>query len=144
MKTTKIIDSMAKGYVIFSVLSLTYVSILGIISPQQVMDMVQVKLTNTDAISSIRGVYGGVGLTISMFLVFLLFNRPDWALSFLVIFWGSYAISRIMTIFLDGGLGDFGSNWLIIESSLFLVGSIILIVRNLVGKTTELLYSVMD
>lgn len=32
--------------------------------PQAVMDLVLVKLDNTDAYSSIRGVYGGVGIAI--------------------------------------------------------------------------------
>jgi len=131
MKTNKFLIIAIKGYVVFSILSLLYVSTLGIISPQQVMDMVKVNLTNTDAISSIRGVYGGVGMTISSFLIYLFFKKYQWALGFLTIFWGSYALSRILTIFMDGSLGDFGSNWLLIESTLFLIGIGLLISENL-------------
>jgi hypothetical protein len=144
MKTTQILEKSAKGYVLFSLLSLTYVSILGMINPQQVMDMVQVNLTNTDAISSIRGVYGGVGITISIFLIYLLFKQHQLALSFLVVFWGSYALSRVLTIFIDGSLGDFGTNWLLIESCLFFVGACLLVSMNLIRKTDEMLHSVMD
>lgn len=144
MKTTQILEKSAKGYVLFSLLSLVYVSILGILDPQQVMDMVQVSLTNTDAISSIRGVYGGVGITISCFILFLFFKKYHWALTFLVVFWGCYALSRVLTIFIDGRLGDFGTNWLLIESGLFLVGGCLLITINLLKRTDELVLSVMD
>ena len=144
MKTNQILEKSAKGYVLFSILSLIYVSILGIIDPQQVMDMVNVNLSNTDAISSIRGVYGGVGLTISFFLIYLLFKKHQWALSFLVVFWGCYAMSRVLTIMIDGSLGDFGVKWLLIESCLFFLGGSLLVSINLLKKTEELLYSVMD
>jgi hypothetical protein len=123
MNTHGILDKAAKGYTILSLLSLLYVSLLAMIAPQQVMDMVQVTLGNTDAISSIRGVYGGVGLTICFSLVFLLYHKPNWALVFLVMFWGCYAISRVMTILVEGPLGDFGSQWSLIESTLFLLGA---------------------
>lgn len=144
MKTNKIFEKTAKGYVIFSLLSLLYVSILAILSPQQVMDMVQVNLNNTDAISSIRGVYGGVGLSICSMLIFLLFKKHEWAFGFLVMFWGSYAFSRVLTILMEGNLGDFGSNWLMIESFLFIVGSGILLAKNILVKTDELIYTMVD
>lgn len=144
MKTTQILEKSAKGYVLFSLLSLAYVSILGIIDPQQVMDMVQVSLTNTDAISSIRGVYGGVGITICCFILFLFFKKHQWALSFLVGFWGCYAMSRVLTILIDGSLGDFGTNWLLIECCLFFIGACLLISINLLKKTDEMVYSFMD
>lgn len=42
------------------------------------------------------------------------------ALGFIALFWGMYAISRIMTISMEGPLGAFGSQWLVIESTLSL------------------------
>ncbi len=125
----KTIEKVKFGYLVFSVLALLYVSILGLISPHQVMEMVQVNLDNTDAISSIRGVYGGVGLTICISLIYLLLQKPDLAFAFMIMFWGAYALSRIMTIFLEGSLGDFGSNWLKIESRLFLIGIGLLFIK---------------
>lgn len=142
MKSSKILDLTSKSYVVFSLLSLIYVSLLGILDPHQVMRMVQIELTNNDAISSIRGVYGGVGLTISLFLIYLLTKNNQLALAFLVMFWGSYALSRVLTIVLDGSLGDFGSNWLIIESFLFFVGATILTCKKIIKRTDELLYEV--
>ncbi|PSL07721.1 DUF4345 domain-containing protein [Cecembia rubra] len=144
MKSNKIFERTTKVYVIFSLLSLLYVSIMALFSPQQVMDMVQVNLNNTDAISSIRGVYGGVGISISSMLIFLLFKKHEWAFGFLVMFWGSYAISRVLTILLEGNLGDFGSNWLMIESFLFIVGAGILLAKNIFTKTDELIYTMID
>ncbi|MGD1847560.1 MAG: DUF4345 family protein, partial [Salibacteraceae bacterium] len=37
-------------------------------------------------------------------------------LGFLILFWGAYAISRLITLIADGPLGDFGSQWLLMES----------------------------
>jgi hypothetical protein len=37
------------------------------------------------------------------------------SLALLGIFWGLYAVSRILTILADGSLGAFGNQWLAIE-----------------------------
>jgi hypothetical protein len=105
----------------FSILSIAYVSIVSMIDPQGTMDLVQVSLPNNDSISSIRGIYGGVGLAITFSLVYLLLRNLTMALSFLSMFWGFYAISRLITLIVDGPLGDFGTQWLIIESVFCLI-----------------------
>lgn len=89
--------------------------------PQAVMDLVQVKLYTTDAYSSIRGVYGGVGIATLSVLLYLAFTDRKAALGFIALFWGMYAVSRHMTISMEGSLGAFGSQWLMIESTLSLV-----------------------
>lgn len=109
-------------YIGFSILSLLSVSLMALFDPQSVMDLVGVKLGNTDALSSIRGVYGGVGITICLSLVYLLLFYPEKGAAFLSIFWGAYALSRLITLVSDGPLGDFGNQWLVIESCLSLVG----------------------
>lgn len=111
-----------KAYVIFSLISLTYVSLLSMFQPQATMDLVHVELNNNDAISSIRGIYGGVGLSIALSLIFLFKKNMHYALTYLVLFWGLYAVSRLVTILLDGPLGSFGSQWLLIELILCLIG----------------------
>jgi len=126
MTTEVIFRSASKGFILFSAFSLGYVALLGIINPQGVMDLVGVKLPNTDAISSIRGIYGGVGFTLVTLLVYLAFYQTTKGLSFLSLFWGSYALSRIITWFSDGALGEFGTNWLVIESVMCLVGILLL------------------
>ncbi|MCU0358886.1 MAG: DUF4345 domain-containing protein [Cyclobacteriaceae bacterium] len=126
--TTKIIYLTAsKGFILFSAFSLGYVALLAIINPQSVMDLVGVKLPNTDAISSIRGIYGGVGITLVLLLLYLAFFQTIKGLSFLSLFWGSYALSRIITWFSEGALGEFGTNWLVIESIMCLIGILLLI-----------------
>ena len=109
-------------YLGFSMLSLLSVSVMALFDPQSVMDMVRVNLNNNDAISSIRGVYGGVGITICLSILYLLIRHPYQGSGFLSIFWGSYAFSRLITMISDGPLGDFGNQWLMIETVMALIG----------------------
>jgi len=125
MKTKTLLPIASKGFIIFSALSLLSVSIMAFNNPQDVMDLVQVQLTNTDAYSSIRGVYGGVGLTICISLLYLLKNNVKLALAFLSLLWGFYALSRTITILMEGTLGNFGTQWLVIESMLCIIGSML-------------------
>lgn len=119
MPTPFFLRRTAQGFILLSALSLLSVSMMAFTSPQAVMDLVQVQLTNTDAFSSIRGVYGGVGLTLVISLVYLLRTDVSKALAFLCLLWGFYALSRTITIFAEGALGAFGRQWLVLESVLF-------------------------
>lgn len=125
MNKTKIINIVSAVFIAFSAFSLLMVSLMAIANPQSVMDLVQVKLPNNDSYSSIRGIYGGVGLVIIVQLVYLLVKDRKKALAFLSLFWGAYALSRLITIMAEGPLGDFGSQWLKIES-VFCILSIVL------------------
>jgi hypothetical protein len=116
MKAQKLILQISRGYVILSALSLLSVSIMAFQNPQAVMDLVAVKLDNNDAFSSIRGVYGGVGVTLFIALLYTMRKNIQESLGLLVILWGLYALSRIITIFNEGELGNFGFQWLTIES----------------------------
>ena len=120
MKTTKTIQLAAQGVILLSACSFLSVSLMAFANPQSVMDLVQVQLTNTDAFSSIRGVYGGVGLALSISLLYLMLKDVPKGLALLSLLWGFYALSRIITLFTEGPLGAFGTQWLTIEASLFL------------------------
>jgi hypothetical protein len=109
-------------YMLLSLLALFAFSLMALLSPQSVMDFVQVKLPNTDALSSIRGVYGGVGITICLSLVYLFLLHPEKGAAFLSVFWGAYAFSRLITMVSDGPLGDFGNQWFLIESFMGILG----------------------
>lgn len=109
----------------FSAFSLGYVALLSLFSPQATMDMVSIALPNTDAISSIRGIYGGVGLVITIQLVYLLLKDYHKGLLFLSLFWGAYATSRLITIVSDGPLGVFGTQWITIESVFCLIAIVL-------------------
>ncbi len=126
-KTTRIVS---KIYIGFSIFSLGYVSILSMYSPQATMDLVQTTLPNNDAISSIRGIYGGVGLVITITLVYLLLRDIKKGLLFLALFWSAYAISRLVTISVDGALGDFGTQWIVIESTLGILAVLLFLLQN--------------
>lgn len=90
------------------------------------MDLVQVQLPNNDAYSSIRGVYGGVGFTITAVIVYTLFKSRKKGLAFIALLWGAYAVSRLITIAAEGSLGSFGQQWLMIESTLCLISLLLL------------------
>src|SRR6187551_216650 len=125
----KTITLISRGFILLSSLSLLSVSIMAFCDPQSVMKLVNTTLNNTDAYSSIRGVYGGVGLTIVICLLYLLRNNIMYALGFLTLLWGLYAVSRTITIFAEGALGTFGTQWLITESILFVIAFILLIMN---------------
>lgn len=134
MKTLQLYSIIARGFIFISLLSLAYVALLALVNPQSVMNLVGVTLPNTDAISSIRGIYGGVGITLCIALVYLGVYHVKEGLAFLSIFWGSYAVSRLITSFVDGALGEFGSTWIVIEGFFCLLG-IVLLVLNKKFKT---------
>ncbi len=121
MKKEKVIRVLSGVFIGFSALSLLSVSLMAFGNPQSVMDLVAVKLENNDAYSSIRGVYGGVGLTIVISLFYLLRKHAQMALGFLVMLWGFYAISRMITVFSEGALGAFGTQWMITETVFCLI-----------------------
>ena len=121
MKTSKFLQLASQGFILLSALCLLSVSLLAFSSPQAVMDLVAVQLNNNDAYSSIRGVYGGVGLTLFISLLYLVRQNFQQGLAFLSLLWGLYAVSRIITIFTEGALGAFGNQWLITEGVFFLI-----------------------
>jgi hypothetical protein len=126
MKRNQFINVASVSMILISALMLLSVSLMAFASPQGVMDLVQVKLPNTDAYSSIRGVYGGVGLTIVITLVYLAFKDVRKGLMLLFLFWGFYAFSRFMTMITEGALGDFGNQWILIEATFSLLCMILL------------------
>ncbi|MBJ6119238.1 DUF4345 domain-containing protein [Pontibacter sp. BT310] len=121
MKTQRTIALASKGFILLSALSLLSVSVMAFANPQSVMDLVHVQLNNTDAFSSIRGVYGGVGMTLFLSLIYLMLRDTQSGLLFLCLLWGFYALSRTITIFSEGALGDFGNQWLMTESVFFVL-----------------------
>lgn len=121
MKKNKFLNISVISFLSFSAFAVLLVSLMAIQNPQAVMDLVQVQLPNNDAYSSIRGVYGGVGLTIFIVLLYSILRNKKQGLTFAALFWGSYALSRILTILLEGPLGGFGSQWLFIETLLCLI-----------------------
>ena len=123
----KFLSAAGYFYIGFSALALGFVSLLSIADPQETMNLVQVQLGNNDAISSIRGIYGGVGLAIVISLLYLMFRDLKLGIIFLVMFWGFYALSRLMTIQMDGALGDFGNQWIVTESVMCVFGMLLLI-----------------
>ncbi len=129
MRTTKLVHLASTGLILLSAASLLSVSFMAFANPQSVMDLVQVQLNSNDAFSSIRGVYGGVGLALGISLLYLMLKDTGKGLAFLCLLWGFYAASRIITIFVEGSLGDFGTQWLIIESVLFGLAAGLLLAR---------------
>ncbi|QJD81657.1 DUF4345 domain-containing protein [Spirosoma rhododendri] len=126
MNIKLITKRVGQGYILLSALAILSVSLMAFSNPQSVMDLVQVQLPNPDAFSSIRGAYGGVGLTLFISLLYLMLREVPKGLAFLSLLWGLYALSRIMTIVSQGALGSFGRQWLLIESILCLTALVLL------------------
>ena len=59
-------------------------------------------------------------------LTYLLITKIIMAIRFLTLFWFSYAVSRLITILVDGPLGEFGNQWLTIETAFFVLGAVLL------------------
>ena len=137
MRTQQILKQAAQVFILLSAMALLSVSILAFFNPQLVMDLVSVKLTNTDAFSSIRGVYGGVGLTLFITLIYLMLNDIAKGLAFLSLLWGFYALSRTITIFAEGALGAFGQQWLFIESIFCLIAIVLLLAKRKVDHSLK-------
>ena len=134
MNTTKMLVFASKAFILLSALSLLSVSLMAFANPQSVMDLVHVQLNNTDAFSSIRGVYGGVGLALFISLLYLMVKDTQKGLLFLCLLWGFYALSRTITIFMEGALGDFGKQWLTIETLFFVVASVLFFLQRKTHK----------
>lgn len=134
MNAKNIIKTSTRIYIGASIFALGFVALQSLFNPQLTMDLVSTTLPNTDAMSSIRGIYGGAGLAIVSLLMYLLFRDLSKGLMFLAIFWGAYAISRLLTIWLDGPLGAFGSKWLVIESILCFIAIALSVLSIKVGK----------
>lgn len=134
MKKEKLVRIATIAFIVFSAFCLLMVSLMAFVNPQSVMDLVSVKLTNNDAYSSIRGIYGGVGMTIVFSLLYLIRNHVKEALLFLTLLWGLYAISRLITILAEGPLGEFGNQWIVTET-VFCAIAIILLKYNRKLKT---------
>jgi hypothetical protein len=117
----KIKEILSQFFVVFSALSILAVSIMAFDDPQAVMDLVHVRLPDPDAFSSIRGVYGGAGFAIVISLLFSFRKYTENALGFLSLLWGFYALSRFITIYKEGPLGEFGNLWIKAESLLFVI-----------------------
>lgn len=115
-------------------LGIGMVSIMAFINPQSVMDLVGVSLPNTDAYSSIRGVYGGAGMAICIALVYLAISNQKMGLLFVALLCGLYALSRTITIYAEGSLGEFGQQWLVIESSMCIVASLLYYLKSMPEK----------
>ncbi len=130
MKSEKLLILASQTFIALSALSIAYVSVMAIADPQKVMSLVNVELNNTDAYSSIRGVYGGVGLTLTVSLIYLCLRNVRMGLGFLSILWGCYALSRLTTMMIEGPLGEFGRQWLTIESLFTLIAVTLLAALN--------------
>ncbi|WP_266367333.1 DUF4345 domain-containing protein [Tellurirhabdus rosea] len=115
-------------------LGIFMVAVMAFQSPQAVMDLVQVKLTTTDAYSSIRGVYGGAGLSISVMLVYLGIRRPKEGLAFVALITGLYALSRWITAQVEGPLGAFGQQWIVIEGAICVLSLLVLALWQRAGR----------
>lgn len=129
MKTNKLLETATWIIVAISALGTLSVSLMALVDPVGVMALVHTPLDNTDAFSSIRGVFGGVGLMLAATMVWIFRRDRTAGVGFLALFWGNYALCRALTIAMDGPLGDFGNRWIGIESTLAVLALVVYLLR---------------
>ncbi len=137
MKNNRIIDIATWAIVLISALGTLSVSLMALVDPQGVMAMVHTPLDNTDAYSSVRGVFGGVGLTLAAIMVWVFRRDRTAGLGFIALFWGNYALCRALTIAMDGPLGAFGGQWIVIGTMLALAALALYVVRKRAVKVHQ-------
>ncbi len=131
MDRKKIIQILSFAAMGLSILGIAMVAFMAFNDPKAVMALVNTNLDNTDAYSSIRGVYGGAGLTIAIAMFYGMLKNMKIALGFTALLWGLYALSRIITSIVDGPLGAFGTQWVYTETFLFIVcGTLFMLNKN--------------
>ena len=109
MKQRKFLQTLPTILLGISSLAILSVSLMAFADPRAVMALVQVELNNNDALSSVRGVFGGVGITLFVLLLWIWRKDRRAAIGSLALLWGLYAFSRALTVLVDGPLGDFGT-----------------------------------
>jgi len=129
MKTNKLLDTATWSIVVTSAVGTLSVSLMALVDPRGVMALVHTPLTNTDAFSSIRGVFGGVGFMLAAAMVWIFRRDRTAGVGFLALFWGNYALCRALTIVMDGPLGDFGNQWIGIETTLAVLSTVVYVLR---------------
>jgi hypothetical protein len=73
-------------------------------------------------------------MAIFVALVYLLTYNQKLGLLFVALLCGLYALSRIITIYAEGSLGDFGQQWLVIESSMCVMALLLYYLRAMADK----------
>lgn len=129
MKSNKFLNMATWAVVAISAMGTLSVSIMALFDPRAVMAMVNTPLDNTDALSSVRGVFGGVGITLAAIMVWVFRRDRTTAMGFIALFWGNYALCRALTIAMDGPLGAFGSQWIMIEATLAGCAALVYVLR---------------
>lgn len=129
MKNHRSLELATWGLVIVSALGVLSVSLSALFDPKGVMALVHTPLDNTDAYSSVRGVFGGVGITLAAIMVWVFRRDRTATVGFIALFWGNYALCRALTIAVDGPLGDFGNRWIGIESALAVCALVVYALR---------------
>lgn len=116
MKTRQTVKLFLQAFILFSILNLLTWSVIPFMSLQAIRNLVTIRLPDTTALSSIRGVYGGMGLTLFISLLYLQFTNLRHSLAILCLLSGVVALSPIIITFSEGTLGAFSSQWLLTES----------------------------
>lgn len=130
MENNKFLEVATWIIVAISALGTLSVSLMALFDPKGVMALVHTPLENTDAYSSIRGVFGGVGITLALVMVWVFRRDRTAAVGFIALFWGNYALCRALTIAMDGPLGDFGNQWIGIEATLAFAALVLFALRS--------------
>ncbi|HWJ29652.1 MAG TPA: DUF4345 family protein [Flavisolibacter sp.] len=137
MKQIRIINISTILLVSFSATAILMASIMIFFHHQRVMNVLKVNLPGAYTRSFMLALYGIVGLAAGLSMIYIFIKNQRKGLSFLTLLWGFYAASRLMTILFNGSLNDFG-RWLFIDSMLFMVSVVLLLMQPERKSATDL------
>lgn len=83
--------------------------------PSELLAVVGIPLDNPSALSSIRGIYGGLHIAFGAMMLWSLLKNPSVALLFVVIYTGGFTLGRWTAFALDGQPNAFVTTWMFVE-----------------------------
>lgn len=119
-------SALTKIFLIIIALAFLNIGVQAFNNPQSIMDFVNVKLGNVDALNSIRAYYGGVNSIFACYIFYGAFKNQKTALTLCALYGGGFVIGRIYSILVEGMPGSFIWTWLAIETVLTVVSLFLL------------------
>jgi hypothetical protein len=122
----KIIKLSTRIFLGLMALAFCKVGIEALVNPVPVLANVQIELLNTNALSSMRAVYGGMHFVFGLFCLYGIFKNPASALGLIVLYTAGFVLGRLTGIIVDGTPDEFVTSWLATETVSLLIAGFLL------------------
>lgn len=128
MKLLRLINLFTLLLISGSALAILRTSITIFIHPQNVLEHIGVNISSIDHSRPLTALFSATGFTIAGILSYLFIQDRRKGLTFLTLLFGIYALYRFLTILFHGSIDDLG-RWLFVDSALFLISVMLLLVQ---------------